>query len=375
MPFRAYLILASLTLGVVLLGGAARAESPTDEFTRIRDRYIEQVRPLEIEAGLAWWEASTTGSEAAYSRREQADNAMAALHGDRAVFARLKALRTAGALTDPVMKRELEVMYRTFLPYQADAELTRRIIAREAEVDKIFNTHRSLVRGQRLTENDVRKILSTTADPEEARQAWLGYMEVGRKVAGPLKDLVGLRNQVAQKLGYRNYFQMKLDIQEYDEEELLALFDDLDALTRDPFRRLKADIDAHMADRFKVSPNRLRPWLLGDLFFQEAPELTAFSMDSLYEERDPVKLSQAHYASFGMEVADILGRSDLYERPGKDQHAFRCASTATRTSGCCATCAPTPRGWTRCTTSWDTGSTTSTSARTSPTCCTLLPTY
>jgi hypothetical protein len=96
-PFRAYLILASLTLGVVLLGGAAQAESPTDEFTRIRDRYIEQVRPLEIEAGLAWWEASTTGSEAAYSRREQADNAMAALHGDRAVFARLKALRAAGA--------------------------------------------------------------------------------------------------------------------------------------------------------------------------------------------------------------------------------------------------------------------------------------
>ncbi len=323
MPFRACLILASLALGIVLCPGPARAECPRDEFVRLRDRYIQQVRPLELEAGLAWWEASTTGSEAAYSRREQADNAMAALHADRTVFARLRALRRSGALTDAVMKRELDVMYRTFLPFQADAGLTRRIIAREAEVDRIFNTHRSLVGNQRLTENDVRKILSRTTDPEEARQAWLGYMEVGRKVAGPLKDLVGLRNQVARKLGYRNYFQMKLDLQEFDESELLKLFDDLDTLTREPFRRLKADIDAHMAERFKVGRDDLRPWLLGDLFFQEAPELSDFSLDGLFQERDPVKLSQAHYASFGMEVGDILARSDLYEREGKSPHAFQ----------------------------------------------------
>jgi len=322
-PFRACLILASLALGIVLCPAPARAEDPCDEFARLRDRYIQQVRPLEIEAGLAWWEASTTGSEAAYSRREQADNAMAALHADRAVFARLRALRRTGAVADPVMKRELEVMYRTFLPFQADSRLTRRIIAREAEVDRIFNTHRSQVRDQRLSENDVRRILSGTTDPEEARMAWLGYMEVGRKVAGPLKDLVGLRNQVARKLGYGNYFQMKLDLQEFDEQELLALFDDLDTLTREPFRQLKAEIDARMAERFKVRPDRLRPWLLGDLFFQEAPESAAFSMDDLYADEDPVKLSQAHYASFGMEVGDILGRSDLYEREGKSPHAFQ----------------------------------------------------
>ena len=314
--------LAVLALGILLVGSAARAGTPAEEFVRLRDRYVERLRPLEIEAGQAWWEASTTGSEAAYARREQADNSMARMHADAATFARLKALRRSGALADPILRRELEVMYRTFLPYQADPELTRRIIAREAEVDRLFNTHRSLVGGKRLTENDVRQILSTSSDSREVREAWLGYMAVGRDVAGPLRDLVSLRNQVARKLGYRNYFQMKLDLQEFEEGELVALFDDLDRLTRAPYQRLKARIDAHRASRFGIPAEKLRPWHMGDLFFQEAPTLSNLSLDSLYEGKDPVRLSQAWMGSFGMEAGDIVARSDLYEREGKSPHAF-----------------------------------------------------
>lgn len=315
MSFRRYM--GALMVGLMLLPGAARAE---DDFVQIRDSYVQAVRPLQIEANQAWWEASTTGSESAYARREKADNAIAAMHADRALFAKLKALRASGGVTDPVQRRELEVMYRSFLPYQADPELTKRIITLEAEVDKIFNTHRSEVGGQRLTENDVRKVLATTTDAEQAREAWEGYMAVGRKVAPPLKELVGLRNEVARKLGYRNYFEMKLDSQEFTPQELVALFDGLDDLTREPFAKLKGQIDAHMKKRF--GSETVRPWMLGDLFFQEAPELTTVSLDAVYEGKDPVKLSEKHYNSFGMQVDGILSRSDLYEREGKSPHAF-----------------------------------------------------
>lgn len=315
MSFRRYM--GALMVGLMLLPGAARAE---DDFVQIRDSYVQAVRPLQIEANQAWWEASTTGSESAYARREKADNAIAAMHADRALFARLKALRASGAVTDAVQRRELEVMYRSFLPFQADPELTKRIITLEAEVDKIFNTHRSEVGGQRLTENDVRKVLATTTEAEQAREAWEGYMAVGRKVAPPLKELVGLRNEVARKLGYRNYFEMKLDSQEFTPQELVALFDGLDDLTREPFAKLKGRIDAHMKQRFGA--DTVRPWMLGDLFFQEAPELTTVSLDAVYEGKDPVKLSEKHYNSFGMQVDGILSRSDLYEREGKSPHAF-----------------------------------------------------
>lgn len=66
----------------------------------------------------------------------------------------------------------------------------------------------------------------------------------------------------------------------------------------------------------------MRPWHAGDLFFQEAPSLGEVDLDALYKGKDPVKLSQVHYESMGMQVKDIVARSDLYEKKGKNPHAF-----------------------------------------------------
>ncbi|MBI3928839.1 MAG: M2 family metallopeptidase [Armatimonadetes bacterium] len=314
---------ASLLAGLLWITAmSAAAQDAQTEFRTIRDAYLEKYRPLSIQAGEAWWEASTTGSDEAFARRKQADEALSALHSDREVFSRLVALRKSGGVRDPQLKRELEVMYLTFLPKQADPELNRRIIALEADVEQIFNTHRSTVDGKTLTENDVRDILKATKDTELARKAWTAYMDVGRKVEDKLKELVKLRNEVARKLGYDNYFTMMMEVQEFDADELLALFDELDRLTREPFTRLKSEIDRSMTARFGIQEAGLRPWHTGDLFFQEAPDLSQVSLDAMYRSKDPVKLSEAHYESMGLEVDSILARSDLYEKEGKSPHAF-----------------------------------------------------
>lgn len=321
--------MAACGLGAMLLCGCAVSAaplSPQEEFCEIRDNYVAQVAPLEKEANSAWWESATTGSDSSYARREKADNALAKLHQDHAAFAKLKELRASKVIADPALARELELMYSAYVPYQADPQLTSQIIAREAEVDKIFNTHRSQVNGESLTENEVRKTLTDTKDSQTAFQAWQGYMNVGRKVAGPLKDLIKLRNQVAVQLGYRDYFVMSIELQEFKEDELLSIFDNLDKLTAQPFAELKGQIDNHMRQRFALKEGEaVRPWHLGDLFFQEAPELNSdpnFSLDKIYEGRDPAKISTAYYHSMGLDPESILARSDLYERPGKSPHAF-----------------------------------------------------
>ncbi|MGM9998283.1 MAG: M2 family metallopeptidase [Candidatus Bruticola sp.] len=319
---------AAAVLGAALLGSTivqAVPQTPQQQFAAIRDRYVSQIRPLEKEANEAWWESSTTGSDEAYARREKADNAMAALHQDKKTFSKLKELRQSKAVTDPVEARELDLMYYAYLPYQADANITAKIISREAEVDKIFNTHRSDVDGQKLTENDVRKIIAESNSSDKVRQAWLGYMEVGKKVSVPLKDLVKLRNKMARQLGYRDFFAMQLDLQEFDEKELFATFDELDELTRAPFAELKQEIDTYQRKRFSLKDNEaVRPWHLGDLFFQEAPELKedGVNLDDIYKDKDPVALSTKYYTSLGMDPSKIIARSDLYERSGKSPHAF-----------------------------------------------------
>ncbi len=301
------------------LADSAAAEA---ELKSMRDEYVAKFRPLYIESATAWWDANTTGADAAFERRKAADSKLIELHGDKVVFARLKALKEIGAIKDPILARELDVMYRTFLPAQADADLLKKIVSLESDVEKAFNTHRSKVGAKQLSENDVRAILSDSKDSKEAEAAWKGYMAVGGKIEGDLKTLVGLRNEVARQLGFPNYFVMKLTLQELDPEQLVKLFDELDALTGDAFAQLKGDIDKAMAARFGVSADQLRPWNFGDLFFQEAPNSEGVDFDAIYKDKDLVALTNEYYASMGTPSEDIVARSDLFEKPGKSPHAF-----------------------------------------------------
>lgn len=298
------------------------AKTPEQIFDAVHAAYIQKYQPLSIDAARAWWEASITGDKDAFKRREEADNKLIELHSDGETFQILKKLRDDKKITDPIKRRMLDVMYREFLPAQADPELQKRIVASETEIERIFNTHRGTVDGKEVTENDVREILSTTTDADKARQAWIGFTSVSRKVADKLKETVRMRNELARKLGYDDFYEMKMAVQEIDEAELLRVFDDLDALTRDAFAELKGDIDAQRAAHFGIDTKDLKPWHMGDIFFQEAPPLGGANLDDVYASQDLLALTKKYYEGMGLEVAAILGRSDLYEKPGKSSHAF-----------------------------------------------------
>jgi peptidyl-dipeptidase A len=319
----AVVCVGGLMMSVGAAFGQAGGEKLSEkDFVAIRSSYEAKYKPLFIEAAEAWWVANTTGSDEAYARKKKADEAVVELHSDRQTFAQIKAFREAGVVKDSVLKRELDVMYRTFLPNQVDPQLLKRIVNLESDVEQIFNTHRSEVGGKTLTENDVREIVGSTADSNAAEDAWKGYMAVGAKVDPKLRELVKLRNQAARDLGYPNFFALRLTAQEIDEKQLLQLWDELDQLTRGPFAELKKKIDGIRAAKFSIPAEQLRPWHFGDLFFQEAPELQKVDLDGLYKDKDLLALARMYYNSLGMEVGDILKRSDLYEKSGKSPHAF-----------------------------------------------------
>jgi len=313
-------------LSYVLLWFTAMANStlasPDEDFKKIRDEYVAKYKPLVIQSETAWWDANTTGADEAFERKKQAQGALVELHSDRAVFEKLKAFKESGNITDPVLKRELDVMYRSHLPGQGDPQLQKKIIALESEVEQMFNAHRGEVDGKPLSENDIRQVLSETKDPSKAEKAWKAYMEVGTGVEKKLRELVGLRNELARQLGFRNFFAMKLTLQEIDETELVKLFDELDTLTKEPFAALKKDIDSAMAARFGITPDQLRPWHFGDLFFQEAPGIEGVNLDDIYKDKDLLALAKDYYGGLGTPAEDILQRSDLYEKPKKSPHAF-----------------------------------------------------
>ncbi len=103
---------------------------------------------------------------------------------------------------------------------------------------------------------------------------------------------------------------------------MLNLFDHLDKLTREPFRRAKADTDAKLGKNCGISVDELRPWHYHDPFFQESPAVYDTDLDVVYAGVDILKLCKDYYAGIGLPIEDVIARSDLYEKPGKSPHAF-----------------------------------------------------
>lgn len=301
---------------------AGKPKTAEQKFDALHAAYLKKYKPLVIEEGRAWWEASITGKKEAFERREAADNKLIELKSDHEVFKALKKLREENKITDPIKRRMLDVMYREFLPAQADPDLQKRIVASEAEIERIFNTHRGQVDGKEVTENDVREILSTTKDSEKAKQAWLGFVSVSRKVADKLRETVRMRNELARKLGYKNFYALQLATQEVDEDELFRVFDELDDLTREAYADLMVDINKQRAERFGIDVKDLKPWHMGDIFFQEAPPMGGADLDEVYAKQDLLALAKKYYKGMGLKVDAILDRSDLYEKEGKSSHAF-----------------------------------------------------
>jgi peptidyl-dipeptidase A len=53
-----------------------------------------------------------------------------------------------------------------------------------------------------------------------------------------------------------------------------------------------------------------------------AGAVTDLDLDRFFRDKDLETLTRKTYDNMGLEVRDVIARSDLYERAGKDQHAF-----------------------------------------------------
>ena len=309
------LVVALGTLTPALAGQAA--DDAARQFVAEHER---SVRPLERTAALAWWVANVSGKDEDFAAKEAAQNRLDAALADPARFAALKSLK--GAASDPTLAREVEVLTLQYLEKQVDPGLLRQIAAKSNAIEQAFNAYRAKVGGAELPDSEVRAVLKTSKDSARRKAVWEASKGVGARVEADLKDLVRLRNDAARGLGFGDFHKLQLHLNEQDQAQVLALFDELDELTRAPFLAAKAEVDARLAARYGIGVGDLRPWHYHDPFFQEPPAVFDADLDAPYVKADIQKLCRDFYAGIGLPIDDVLARSDLFEKKGKSPHAF-----------------------------------------------------
>jgi len=157
---------------------------------------------------------------------------------------------------------------------------------------------------------------------DKRKRAWLADKQVGPVVSDDLIRLVKLRNQAARSVGFENFHTLTLATGEQDVKEMDQIFEELYKLTNNPFARVKGELDRILSEIYGVSVNELMPWHYHDPFFQETPMVYELDLDLYYKDKDVKELAQQFFSGIGMPVESILAHSDLYEREGKNPHAF-----------------------------------------------------
>jgi peptidyl-dipeptidase A len=308
----------------------------------------ECVTRVEKSAREAWWRLATTGTEEAQEEFVRTGMEYTRLFAERNGYEKVaRWYEERDALENALLRRQVEVLYLAFAGHQGEEEILRQIQELEARANAVYGNHRGVVEGREVGENEIREILRSSGDGALRRDAWEASKTVGREVEETVRELARLRNRLAREAGYPDHYHRSLDLQEIDVAELDRIMAELESATDTPFKRLKEDLDARLAQEFGVES--IMPWHLYDPFFQSCKhdpvplprpasrrrsggevgagdELSLGragpDMDRFFRDKDLEELTRKTYDNMGLEVRDVLAKSDLYEREGKNQHGF-----------------------------------------------------
>lgn len=317
-----FVIIATFTVGCVSNQNYNNETDMNKEYDSLIKVFESKTIPLYKETNLAYWNASITGKDEDYKKSSDAEIAANKVLADVALFAAFKKIKESGQITDELKKRELNMIYNAMLTKQIDSIKMKQMVELGNQIEQKFSVFRAKVDGEKLSDNKIEEILSNSTDSKKLENAWLSVKKVGPVVADDIIKLVKLRNEVAKSLGFNNYHEMKLTLDDQDPKEVSALFDELDSLTSNKFAQLKSEMDNVLAKRLKIKKEDLMPWDYQNRFFQEAPKIYNVDLDSYFKGKDIVALTNNYYAGINMDISALISHSDLFEKPGKNQHAY-----------------------------------------------------
>ena len=317
-------LLSSVLLGLLIMNNNLHGEENLDADAKsFLEKHELMMRPMEIAANLAWWDANTTGSPLAFEKKEKAQNKIDEYLANTSLFQQIKLLKdNKSKIKDPILSRSVDILFLIYLEKQVPLDLLKKSSSLSNRVEQSFNSFRPVIQGKESTENDVRGILKNSVDSNLRKEAWEAGKKVGNILEKDLKELVITRNEIARHLKFSNYHDMQLFLNEQNGKDLIGIFNELDNLTRLPFERIKDDIDSKLALNYRINKNQLQPWHYHDPFFQEAPAIFGYDLDGPFKKADLLGLSQKFFKGIGLPIDRVIANSDLYEKKGKSPHAF-----------------------------------------------------
>ncbi|MBN1125333.1 MAG: M3 family oligoendopeptidase [Sedimentisphaerales bacterium] len=316
---KSYKWMISSVIAFLIVGCQTSQEKQIQSFI---DQHVATVDPLRGEANLTMYTAEVTGAAEHFDKLKELRLRLNDIYTNRDDFEFLKRMKESDQVNEPRLKRQLDKLYLAYQDSQIDPKLQKDMIELSTSITETYNNYRGSVDGEKVTMSDIYRIMTTETDVEKRKKAWLASKEVGNVIIDDYLRLVKMRNKAVRQIGFDSYHTYALASGEQDVKEVDAIFAELETLTDKPFADLKAQLDTILADQYRIPVEQLRPWHYHDPFFQRTPLVYELNLDDIYAKHDVAQLCIDYYAGVGLPVDDIMDRSDLYDKPGKNPHAF-----------------------------------------------------
>lgn len=287
--------------------------------------YQTEFAKLEKTNNELYWKASISGKDEDFQAAGAAELALRQFHSSAEKFKIIKDLLTQKNQLEDITTRQLEVAYLLFAGNQLPADMLKQMVEQQKELEKINSNFRGKIDNQEYPNNELIQIMRKETNSTKRQAAWEALKQVGAVIGPKVVELAKLRNQAARKMGYSNFWEMQIRLQEHDPAMIMSIFEELEKLTAEPFRKAKEKLDAELAKKFNIKVTDLMPWHYDDPFFQEAPPSAAVDLDTFFKnkkEQDIVDIAKAFFAGIDLPIDDIVEKSDFFEKQGKDQHAY-----------------------------------------------------
>lgn len=241
--------------------------------------------------------------------------------GDATLLERVRAAQQDPGLTEEQSK-VLRCFEKTLLCYiiedPAAVAIKERITSLEVALESARN-HMKLgytdAQGgfKQASSVQLRNLLRTAPD-EATRLACLeGLRGIGAFVAEPFCEIVKLRNQLARRLGFECFYDMKVTQAEgFSKRVLFTMLDQLEEETRPIMQEARARL-AEEKGVAALQPQNTAFLMAGDVLKQKDP---------FFPFEDAVDVWARSFAAMGISYRGATMRLDLCDRPGKYSNGF-----------------------------------------------------
>ncbi len=292
------------------------------------DAYTAEYLELDQAASVAEWDSNVRiveGDDSNRLRLEAAKEALAAFTGAEEAIEKARGFLEQRDALEPLQVLQLEkVLYKAADNPQTVPELVKqRISAEAALVEQLFGFDFQLD-GESISANSIDGKLVASAEPAERMKVWEASKEVGKVLKGGLAELVGLRNQTVQALGYDDYFAYQVSDYGMSVEEMMKLNHGFVREIWPLYRELHTWARHELAGRYGAEVPEMLPahWLPNRWGQDWGPLVTVEGLDldgalAGKEAEWVVRQAEDFYVSLGFErlPESFWQRSSLYPLP------------------------------------------------------------